>query len=132
MYSLLKEPYLATSGTDSCWLLIGHLMWPIRRLRGGMGLHYGTAITPYSSDVPESFLSSQSWFRVTSPRVRVGSESSKIFSNRVRVRVMTWSSRVRVESLRVIGLQARVNVEWHDISRFFYNIFFAMKWRPIS
>jgi len=31
---------------------------------------------------------------------------------------MTWSSRVRVESLRVIGLQARVNVESHEISRF--------------
>jgi len=61
---------------------------------------------------------------------------------------MTWSSRVTrtVESLRVIGLQARGNVESHEISRFFYNIFcyemapdkledgaqHAMKWRPIS
>jgi len=33
---------------------------------------------------------------------------------------MTWSSRARVESLRVIGLQARVNVELHEISHFFY------------
>jgi len=28
-----------------------------------------------------------------------------------------------VESPRVIGLQSRVNVESHEISRFFYNIF---------
>jgi len=37
----------------------------------------------------------------------------------------------RVESLRVIGLQARVHVESHEISNFFY-IFYAMKWRPIG
>jgi len=44
---------------------------------------------------------------------------------------MTWSSRVTktVESLRVIGLQARVNVKSHEISHFFYYIFYAMKWR---
>jgi len=43
---------------------------------------------------------------------------------------MTWSSRVRVESqelskmtLRVIGLQARVNVEPNEISHFFYDVF---------
>jgi len=58
--------------------------------------------------------------------VFVESESSKIFSSRV----MTWSSRVTktVESLRVIGLQARVNVKSHEISHFFYYIFYAMKW----
>jgi len=42
------------------------------------------------------------WARVESEsqalRVRVELESSKIFSSPVRVRVMTWSSRVRVES----------------------------------
>jgi len=45
---------------------------------------------------------------------------------------MTWSSRVTktVESLRVIGLQARVNVESHEISHFFYYIFYVTKWRP--
>jgi len=45
---------------------------------------------------------------------------------------MTWSSRVTktVESLRVIGLEARVNVESHKISHFFSYIFYAMKWRP--
>ena len=44
--------------------------------------------TPFCSDVPESFLSSQS------PKP-LESESSKIFSSGVKV--MTWSSRVRVE-----------------------------------
>jgi len=68
------------------------------------------------SDVFESFLSSQS-------HKPLESDSSKIFSSRVRI--MTWSSRVTraVESLRIIGLQARVNVKSHEISRFFYNIF---------
>jgi len=35
-----------------------------------------------------------------------------------------------VESLRVIGLQARVNVESHEISHFFYYISYATRWRP--
>jgi len=35
-----------------------------------------------------------------------------------------------VESLRVIGFQARVNVESHEISHFFYYILYAMKWHP--
>jgi len=57
------------------------------------------------------------------------------------LRVITWSSRVTriVEALLVIGLQARVNVESHEILRFFYDIFLlrngtqnAIKWRPIS
>ena len=47
---------------------------------------------------------------------------------------MTWSSQSRVtktiESLRVIGLQARVNFESHEISHLFYHISYAMKWRP--
>jgi len=61
-------------------------------------------------------------------RVRVESESSKIFSSRVKV--MTWSSQSRVtrnvESLRIIVLQARVNVESHEISRFFYIFCYEM------
>jgi len=57
-----------------------------------------------SSDVPESFLSSQS-------HEPFESESSEILS--CQSRVMTWSSRVTRmdESLRVIGLQARANVD---------------------
>jgi len=47
---------------------------------------------------------------------------------------MTWSSQSgvtkTVESLRFIGLQARVMVESHEISHFFYYIFYATKWRP--
>jgi len=35
-----------------------------------------------------------------------------------------------VESLRVIGLKARVNVESNEISHFFDFIFYVMKWRP--
>jgi len=72
-------------------------------------------ISALGSDVSESFLSGQSRITVTSP------------SSQSRVRVMTWSSHSRVtrtvESLRVIGLQVRVNVESHEISRFFYDIF---------
>jgi len=34
------------------------------------------------------------------------------------------------KNCRVIGLQARVNDESHEISHFFYEIFYAMKWRP--
>ena len=54
---------------------------------------------------------------------------------------MTWSSRVTrsVESVRVIGLQARVNVESYEISQFSYiflllrnGVQHAIKWRPIS
>ena len=60
-------------------------------------------------------------------RVRVESESSEILSSQSRV--TTWSSQSRVtrmvESLRVIGLQARVNVESYKISNFFY-IFLAI------
>ena len=55
----------------------------------------------------------------------VESQSSQSHLKFFRVRVMTWSSRVTrtVESLRVIGLPARVNVESHEILRFFCNIF---------
>jgi len=65
------------------------------------------AISGQSSDVSESFLSSQR-------HKPLESESSDIFSSRVTG---------TVESLRVIGLQARVNVESHELSRFFYDIF---------
>ena len=34
------------------------------------------------------------------------------------------------KNCRVIGLQARVNVESHEIWHFFYDIFCTMKWRP--
>jgi len=53
------------------------------------------------------------------------SESSKIFSSQSHDLVESSQSRVTrtVESLRVIGLQARVNVNSHELSCFFYNIF---------
>jgi len=90
---------------------------------------YSYVVRFSASHVPESFLSSQN-------HKPFESESSKIFSSRVRVRVMTWSSQSRVtktvESLRVIGLQARVNVESDEISHFSYYILYAVKWRPIS
>jgi len=66
--------------------------------------------------------------RVTALLVRVESVTVKKFLSRV----MTWSSRVessqrRVtrtgESLRVINLQARVNVESNEISHFTYVVF---------
>ena len=83
-----------------------------------------------SSLVSQSFLSSQSRFRV-------------IQNFLSRVRAVTWSSQSRVtrivESLRVIGLQALFNVESHETSRFFYDTFLlligtqhAIKWSPIS
>ena len=93
-----------------------------------------TPISIITSNVPESFLSSQN-------HKPFESESSQTHLKFFRVRVMTWSSRVTrtVESLRVIGLQARVNVESHEISRLFYDRFLlwnstqhAIKWRPIS
>ena len=67
-----------------------------------------------------------------SQALRVRVESSKNFSSRVRV--LIWSSRVSktVESLRVIGLHVRVNVESHEISHFFYYISYAIKWRPVG
>jgi len=73
------------------------------------------------SDVPESFLSSQSH----EPFESVESESSQILSSQSRV--INWSSRVirMVESLRVIGLQARVNIESYKITNFSY-IFLAI------
>ena len=73
-----------------------------------------------SSDVSESFLSSQS-------HKPFESESSKIFSSQSQSHDSVESSQSRVtrtvESLRVIGLQVRVNVESHEIARFFYDIF---------
>jgi len=66
------------------------------------------------SDVSKSFLSSQS-------HNHFESESSKFFSSQCHN--LAESVRRTVESLRVIGLQARVNAESHEISRFFYDIF---------
>ena len=69
-------------------------------------------------------------------RVRVTSPSSQSHLKfcRVRVRVMTWSSQSRVTK---IIESLRVNVESHNISRFFYNIFllqngarYVKKWCP--
>jgi len=61
--------------------------------------------------VPQSFLSNQS-------HKPFDSESSKIFSSRV----MTWSSQSQVtrtvETLRVIGLQTRFNVDSNEITHF--------------
>jgi len=50
---------------------------------------------------------------------------SQIFSSQSHDLVESSQSGVTrtVESLRVIGLEARVNVESHKISRFFYDIF---------
>jgi len=47
------------------------------------------------------------------------------FSSQSHDLVKSIQSRVTrtVESLRVIGLQARVSVESHEISRFFYDTF---------
>ena len=70
------------------------------------------------SDVPESFLSSQS-------HKPFESESSKFFSSQSHDLVESSH-----KNCRVIGLQARVNVESHEISHFFYYIFYAIKWRP--
>jgi len=65
-------------------------------------------------------------------RVRVTSPSSQRHQKNFRVIVESWLGRVTrtVESLRVIGLQARINVESHEISHFFYDIFYVMKWHP--
>jgi len=82
---------------------------------------FGQVITirpVHSTDVSESFLSSQS-------HKALESESSKIFSSQSHDLVVSSQNRVTttVESLRVIGVQARVNVESHEISRFFYDTF---------
>jgi len=58
-------------------------------------------------------------------RVRVESKSSKNFSSQSHDLVESSQSRLTrtVESLRVIALQARVNIESHETSRSFYDIF---------
>jgi len=56
--------------------------------------------------------------------------SSRVTKTVESLRVISLLARVNVESLRVISLLARVNVESHEISHFFYYIFYAMKWRP--
>ena len=77
-------------------------------------------------------------------RVRVGSESSQIFSSRVRVRFMTWSSRVRVEpqklSSRFESFVCKLDsMSSHMNFHIFLSHFYAMngaqhgiKWCPIS
>ena len=73
--------------------------------------------------------------KVTSSSSPSESESSKFF----RVRVMTWSSRVRVESRELSSHSESLvcKFESHEISRIFYDIFLlwngtqhAMKWCP--
>jgi len=63
--------------------------------------------------------------RVTSPSSQYRFKVIENFSSQSHGLVESSQSRVTriVESLRVIGLQARVNVESHEISRFFYDIF---------
>jgi len=91
------------------------------------GDHLCFLISAVASDVSKSFLSSQSHLKF----FRVESES-KSRPGRVESESSHKNCRVTktLESLRVIGLQARVNVESHEISRFFYDTFFAMKWYP--
>ena len=81
---------------------------------------------PNTSDVSESFLSSQS-------HKPFWSEGSKIFSSRVRV--MTWSSRVRVKSQELSShfesLVCKLeSMSSHTEFYVFPTRFFAMKRRP--
>ena len=91
-----------------------------------------------SSDVSESFLSSQS-------HKALESESSKIFSSRIRV--TTWSSRVRVESqelsshfeslvcnckLESMSSHTKFHVFFYDTFLLWNGTHHAIKWRPIS
>jgi len=93
-----------------------------------------------SSDVPESFSSSQSHksfesesSQIHKPFETESSQSHLKFFESSQSHDVVESSQNRVtktvESPRVIDLQARVNVESHEISHFFYYIFYAMKWR---
>ena len=70
--------------------------------------------------------------RVTCPSSQSRVRVIKIFFYSIHGLVESSQSRVKrtVESVRVIGLQARVNVESHEVLHFFYDIFYAMKWRP--
>jgi len=87
-----------------------------------------------NSDVSESFVSSQSRVRVTSPRVRVESGSSKYFSSLVRV--ITWSSRVRVDSRELSSHLESLVCKLESMSSHtkfhVFSTFFAVKWRPIG
>jgi len=75
------------------------------------------------SDVPETFLSSQN-------HKPFESESSQLHLKFFRVRVMTWSSQSRVtktvDSLLVIGLQARVSVVSSHMKFHIFSITFFM------
>ena len=78
-----------------------------------------------TNDVSASFLSSQSWFRVTTP-------SSQSHLKFFRVESESWHGRVRVESQELSShFESFVcQLESHEISRFCYNTFFAMIWHP--
>jgi len=108
--------------------------------RNSKETYYNTFTTSvelaYGSDVPESFLSNQSH----KPFV---SESSKIFTSRVRV--MTWLCQVRVESQKlsshfeslVCKLKSMSShMKFHIFSITFFMLWngaqHAMKWHPIS
>jgi len=79
-----------------------------------------------TSDVTESFLSRQSRVKVTSPSSQSHLKFCRVESESSHDLVKSSQSRVTrmVESLRVIGLQARVNVESYIFSNFSY-IFLA-------
>jgi len=69
-------------------------------------------------------------------RVRVESESSQIVSSRVRVRFMTWSSRVRVEPQKLSSHFELLVWKLESMTRhmkfhIFYSFFYAMKRRMI-
>jgi len=100
------------------------MAWKLSNLRlkqHGLAETYFFCVVVLISDVSESLLSSLS-------RKPFESESSKNFSSQSQSHDLVNSNQSRitgtVESLGVIGLQARVNVESHEISRFFYNIIF--------
>jgi len=80
----------------------------------------GERVLVLSSDVLESLLPSQS-------HTPFESKSSTFFFESSQSRVMAWSSGVtrNVESLRHIGLQARVNVDSHKVSQFFYAVMWS-------
>jgi len=55
--------------------------------------------------------------------------SSKIFSSQCQSHDLVESESSH-KNFRVVRLQARVNVESHEISHFLYYIFYATQWRP--
>jgi len=69
----------------------------------------------FSSCIWNNRLCTQSRYFSNTPRM--SSQSHKPFESELSkfCRVITWSRRVRLELLRVIGLQARVNVESNEV-----------------